>query len=157
MMASLHYRRFITCRSNLLATLVIENPTCTVFYTHPISHVASSQTLPFRVWIPDYIYTEQWSFDSFMSELWGYRDADKSLARPGRKQVNVFVRMAWISFGALPCRKTQLDYSFHLDIVEIASAPDKSLFSSRSDQGLGSTPGYPMALLFVSGTRDDSK
>jgi len=33
-----------------------------------------------------------------------YRGADKSLARPGRKQANVSVRMAWISFGALPCR-----------------------------------------------------
>jgi len=28
-----------------------------------------------------------------------------SLARPGRKQANVSVRIAWISFGALPCRK----------------------------------------------------
>ena len=34
-----------------------------------------------------------------------YRGADKSLARPGRKQANVSVRIAWISFGALPCRK----------------------------------------------------
>ena len=34
-----------------------------------------------------------------------YRGADKSLARPGMKQANVYVRMAWISFGALPCRK----------------------------------------------------
>ena len=34
-----------------------------------------------------------------------YRGADKSLARPGRKQANVSVRMAWIYFGALPCRK----------------------------------------------------
>ena len=34
-----------------------------------------------------------------------YRGADKSLARPGRKQANVSVRMAWISFGALLCRK----------------------------------------------------
>jgi len=33
-----------------------------------------------------------------------YRVADKSLARPGRKQANVSVRMAWISFGALLCR-----------------------------------------------------
>jgi len=33
------------------------------------------------------------------------RGADKSLARPGRKQSNVSVRIAWISFGALPCRK----------------------------------------------------
>jgi hypothetical protein len=31
-----------------------------------------------------------------------YRSADKSLARPGRKQANVSVRMAWISFGPLP-------------------------------------------------------
>ena len=34
-----------------------------------------------------------------------YRGADMSLARPGKKQANVSVRMAWISFGALPCRK----------------------------------------------------
>jgi len=34
-----------------------------------------------------------------------YRGADKSLARPGRKQANVSDRMACISFGALPCRK----------------------------------------------------
>ena len=33
-----------------------------------------------------------------------YRGADKSLARPGRKQVNFSLRIAWISFGALPCR-----------------------------------------------------
>jgi len=33
-----------------------------------------------------------------------YRGADKSLDRPGRKQDNVSVRMAWICFGALPCR-----------------------------------------------------
>jgi len=39
-------------------------------------------------------------------QLWVlYRAADKSLARPGRKQANVSVRMAWVSFGALPCRK----------------------------------------------------
>ena len=37
-----------------------------------------------------------------------YRCADNSLARPGRKQANVSVRMAWISFGALPCRKRNL-------------------------------------------------
>ena len=30
-----------------------------------------------------------------------YSGADKSLARPGRKQANDSVRMAWISFGAL--------------------------------------------------------
>ena len=37
-----------------------------------------------------------------------YKGADKSLARPGRKQANVSVRMAWISFGALLCRKRNL-------------------------------------------------
>jgi len=37
-----------------------------------------------------------------------YRGADKSLARPGRKQANVSVRVAWISFSALPCRKNNL-------------------------------------------------
>jgi len=35
-----------------------------------------------------------------------YRGADKFLARPSRKQTVASVRMAWISFGALPCRKT---------------------------------------------------
>jgi len=37
-----------------------------------------------------------------------YRGADESLARPVRKQANVSVRMAWISFGALPGRKRNL-------------------------------------------------
>ena len=37
-----------------------------------------------------------------------FRGTDKSLARPGRKQANVSVRMARISFGALPCRKKNL-------------------------------------------------
>ena len=37
-----------------------------------------------------------------------YRGADKSLARRGRKQANVSVRMAWISFGALPCKKKKM-------------------------------------------------
>jgi len=36
---------------------------------------------------------------------WG---VEKSLARPERKQGNVSVRMEWISFGALPCRKRNL-------------------------------------------------
>ena len=34
--------------------------------------------------------------------------ADKFLARPGRKQANISVRMAWISFGALPYREGDL-------------------------------------------------
>ena len=37
-----------------------------------------------------------------------YRGADKSLALPGRKQDNVPVRMARISFGALSCRGEKL-------------------------------------------------
>jgi len=36
------------------------------------------------------------------------RGAAKSLARPERKQANVSVRMEWISFDALPCRKRHL-------------------------------------------------
>jgi len=52
------------------------------------------------------------------------RVADKSLARPGRKQANVSVRMAWISFGALPCREKKLDDSSRLDVVETAPVPD---------------------------------
>jgi len=39
-----------------------------------------------------------------LQTIWQYKGADKSLAQPGRKQANVSVRIAWISFGALPCR-----------------------------------------------------
>jgi len=39
---------------------------------------------------------------------WSTRGTYKSLARPSRKQANVSVRMAWFSFGALPCRKRNL-------------------------------------------------
>ena len=50
-----------------------------------------------------------------------YRGADKSLARPGRKQANVSVRMAWISFGVLPCRccwnRARPSYASELDSV----------------------------------------
>ena len=43
------------------------------------------------------------------------------MARPGRKLANVSVRMAWISFGALPCRKKVKPYENScLDVVEIA-------------------------------------
>jgi len=63
-----------------------------------------------------------------------YKDADKSLARPGTVQANVSLRMALISFGALPYRKKKLDDSSRLDVVEIARLPDMlpSLFPSWS-------------------------
>jgi len=44
----------------------------------------------------------------FRRVMFYYRGAEKSIARPGRTQANVSVRMAWISFGALPCRKRNL-------------------------------------------------
>ena len=53
--------------------------------------------------------------------MYFYRGADKSLARSGRKQAIVSVRMAWISFGALPCRAAGgggLDDSSLLDVAE---------------------------------------
>ena len=50
-------------------------------------------------------------FPPFLLSLWGrliiYRGADKSLARLGMKQANVSIRMVWICFGALPCRKKE--------------------------------------------------
>jgi len=63
-----------------------------------------------------------------------YRDADKSLAPLGRNQPNVSVRMARISFGALPCRKKLDDSSRLEEVVEIARVPDMlpSLFPSCS-------------------------
>jgi len=47
-----------------------------------------------------------------------------SLTRPGRKQANISVRMARISFGALPCRNRDLDDSSRPDVVEIARVRD---------------------------------
>ena len=43
--------------------------------------------------------------NDFLKHCRLYSSADKPLARPGRKQVNVPVRMAWISFGAFPCKE----------------------------------------------------
>ena len=62
------------------------------------------------------------------------RGADKSLVRTGRKQANVSVRMAWNSFGTLPCKKEKHDDSSRLDVVEIALFLDvlPSLFHSWS-------------------------
>jgi len=59
--------------------------------------------------------------------------AGKSLARLGRKQADVTVRMAWIPSG--PCLAgKKLDDSSHLDVVEIALVPDMlpSFFPSWS-------------------------
>jgi hypothetical protein len=63
-----------------------------------------------------------------------YRDADKSLARPGKKQANDSVRMAWISLGVLSCKKKKLDDSSRLHVVAIARAHDMipGLFPSWS-------------------------
>ena len=51
-----------------------------------------------------------------------------------RKQANVSVGFARISFGVLSCRKKKPDDSSRLDVVEIASVPDMlpSLFPSSS-------------------------
>ena len=43
-----------------------------------------------------------------------------TVAYDGACSPNVSVRMAWISFGALPCRKKKLDDNSCLDVVEIA-------------------------------------
>jgi len=71
------------------------------------------------------------------------RGADKSLGRPGKKQANVSVRKAWISFGVLTCRgKKKIDDSLRLDVVEIACVSDMrpSLLPSWSGQALFNTP-----------------
>ena len=43
-----------------------------------------------------------------------------TVAYDGACSPNVSVRMAWISLGALPCRKKKLDDSSRLHVVEIA-------------------------------------
>jgi len=57
-----------------------------------------------------YLYIQIWKQLGTLLEWWGWESyvllcADKSLARQGRKQANISVRMTWISLGALPCRK----------------------------------------------------
>ena len=42
-----------------------------------------------------------------------------TVAYDGACSPNVSIRMAWISFGTLPCRKKILDDSSRLDVVEI--------------------------------------
>jgi len=42
---------------------------------------------------------------------------DKSLDQPGRKQANISVRMAWISFGALHCRKKKNLMTAHVSML----------------------------------------
>ena len=43
-----------------------------------------------------------------------------TVAYDGACSPNISVRMTWISFGALPCRKKKLNDSLPLDVVEIA-------------------------------------
>ena len=52
---------------------------------------------------------------------WMYWGADKSLAWPGRKQANVYFRMAWISFGALPCKQKMMTASVSMLLKSRAS------------------------------------
>ena len=92
-----------------------------------------------NLWTCDFGYGGIWTcavlnFGFTSSRIWFYRGADKSLARLGRKQDNVSVKMAWISFGALPCRKKELEGSSRLDVVEMTRVPDMlpSLFHSWS-------------------------
>ena len=62
------------------------------------------------------MFLSEWrEFPSAPCMCWVYyRGADRSLARPGRKQANVSVRMAWISFSTL-------------HVLSILQGADKSL------------------------------
>jgi len=87
-----------------------------------------------------------WWFDKIQKVViafWSYcyRDADKSLAWPEKKQAIVSLRVAWICFGDLPCRKNGL-MSVCVSMFEIACIPDKLPRSFHSWLGWGfiSTP-----------------
>ena len=69
---------------------------CVYIYTHTHTHTHTYIQHP-CMYVCMYIYTY---IHTYIHTYWG---ADKSLARSGRKQANVSVRMVWISFGALPC------------------------------------------------------
>ena len=102
---------------------------CSVLFYSPISDVIRSQQLTvslnktslpswishFRFNIAHISFDSAWvrekyknNYESSRDHLQVYRGSDKSSARPGRKQANVCVRMTWISFGALPCRKKMM-------------------------------------------------
>ena len=51
-----------------------------------------------------------------------------TVAYDGACSPNISVRMAWISFGALPCRKKNLDDSSRLGVVEIARVVLRAFF-----------------------------
>ena len=71
-----------------------------------------------------------------------YRGADKSLARPGSRQANVSVRVAWISFGALPCRGKENLMTDRVSILlKSCVSPDMfpSLFHSFRAKDLSAT------------------
>jgi len=53
-----------------------------------------------------------------------------TVAYDGAYSLNVSIRMAWISFGALPYRKKKLADSSRLDVVEIARIPDICFLSA---------------------------
>jgi len=78
-------------------------------------------------------------------KIWFSSGADKSLARPGRKQANFSLRMEWISFGALPCRKRNL-MTARVSILLKSRASLTCLFPSWSGYGLISTPGKKVVL-----------
>jgi hypothetical protein len=67
--------------------------------------------------------THNWASRISLDNQWQQvRDADKSLARPGRKQANVSGKMPWISFGASPCRKRNL-MTARVSILSKSRAP----------------------------------
>jgi len=53
-----------------------------------------------------------------------------TVAHDGACSPNVSVRMAWISLGALPCRKKKLDDSSRVDVVEIVRVAWHASFQS---------------------------
>ena len=100
-----------------------------------------------------YILTEKltiwWGFIKYDTESYSKKKffwrttvhTGKPPARPGRKQANVSVKMAWISFGTFLARRgkqqqqqKKLNEGSRLDVVEIARVPDilPSLFPSWS-------------------------
>ena len=95
-------------------------------------NVGRDRPLTWRQIRLNYIGQVYYSYQEMHKHI--YRGADNSLAKPWRKQGNTSVRMAWISFGALPCRKRNFFDSSRLDVVEITRVLHMvpSLFSSWS-------------------------
>jgi len=98
----LKYEQFT---GTLIRIFTKSNDTSVFRYTRLIDFFAITPLVLVMVCNIDVKCTLLWCRHLYTWLLLHYRGANKSLTRPGMKQSNVSVRMVWISFAVLPCKK----------------------------------------------------